>query len=104
MKVYNKLVRDKIPDIIKSKQQTPVTKVLDDEQYLQCLHEKLFEEANEFVEADDKEELADLLEVVYVIAEAKQIDLNEVEKIRKDKQEKRGGFKNKIYLESVLEQ
>ena len=98
---YNKLVRDKIIDIIISNGETPKSRVLSDEEYLEELHRKLFEEANEFIEEDSPEEMADLLEVVYSIAKLKNIDLNEVERIRKEQRQKRGGFENKIYLETV---
>ena len=98
---YNKLVRDKIVDIIKSKGENPKYHTLTDTEYLEELHKKLFEEANEFVEADDPEELADLLEVLYSIAKVKNISLKEVEKIRQEKCNKRGGFDKKIYLEDV---
>ena len=100
---YNKLVRDKIVDIIKSNGETPKYHTLSDEQYLEELHKKLLEEANEFIEEDSPEELADLLEVVYAIAKIKNINLEEVKEIRLKKREKRGGFDNKIYLETVEE-
>jgi predicted house-cleaning noncanonical NTP pyrophosphatase (MazG superfamily) len=100
---YNKLVRDKITNIIKKNGETPKCRILSDEEYLEELHKKLFEEANEFVEADDPEELADLLEVVYAIAKHKNINMEEVEQIRLNKREKRGGFDKKIYLEGVEE-
>ena len=66
-RVYNKLVRDKIPEIISNKGETPVTRVLKDDEYKKSLEEKLFEEYKEVIEGegDDRlEELADLLEVV----------------------------------------
>ena len=100
---YTKLVRDKIIDIIKSNGENPKYHTLTDEEYLVELHKKLFEEANEFVEEDSPEELADLLEVLYSIAKVKNISLEEVEKIRLKKREKRGGFDKKIYLEDVEE-
>ena len=98
---YNKLVRDRIIDIIKSNGENPIYHTLSDEEYLSELHKKLFEEANEFVENDDPEELADLLEVIYAIAKHKNINMQEVEQIRLNKRDKRGGFEDKIYLESV---
>ena len=100
---YGKLVRDKIIDIIKDNGEIPKYHKLSDEEFLNELHKKLLEEANEFIEADDPEELADLLEVVYAIAKHKNIDMKQVEDIRLKKREKRGGFENKIYLEGVEE-
>lgn len=101
--VYNKLVRDRIVEIIENKGEMPNYHTLSDKEYLDELHKKLFEEANEFIEQDDKEELADVLEVLYAIAKAKKIDLNEVEKIRLEKRQKRGGFDKKLFLETVDE-
>lgn len=100
---YGKLVRDKIIDIIKANGEIPKYYKLSDEEFLNELHKKLLEEANEFIEEDSPEELADLLEVVYAIAKHKNIDMKQVEDIRLKKREKRGGFENKIYLETVEE-
>ncbi len=100
---YGKLVRDRIVDIIIANGETPKYHTLNDKEYLKELHKKLLEEANEFVENDDPEELADLLEVIYAIAKHKNIDLTQVEQIRIKKSEKRGGFEDRIYLETVEE-
>ena len=101
---YGKLVRDRIIDIIRANGENPIYHTLSDEEYLNELHKKLFEEANEFVENDDPEELEDLLEVVYAIAKHKNINMEEVEKERLKKRDKRGGFDEKIYLEGVEEE
>ena len=98
---YGKLVRDKIIDIIRANGENPIYHTLTDGEYLVQLHKKLFEEANEFCENDDPEEFADLLEVLYAIAKLKNIDLDEVEKIRKEKAQKRGAFEKRIYLKEV---
>ena len=100
---YGKLVRNKIIDIIFANGEKPIYHTLSDEEYLKELHKKLLEEANEFIEEDSPEELADLLEVVYAIAKHKNINMDEVEKERVKKREKRGGFEDKIYLEGVEE-
>ena len=98
---YGKLVRDRIIDIIRANGENPIYHTLSDEEYLKELHKKLFEEATEFIEEDNPEELADLLEVIYAIAKHKNINMEEVENIRINKREKRGGFEDKIYLETV---
>lgn len=98
---YNKLVRDKIIDIIYTNGENPKYHILKDDEYLKELHKKLFEEVGEFIEEDSPEELADLMEVIYSIARVKNIDLMQVEQIRRDKRNKRGGFDKKIYLEGV---
>ena len=96
---YNKLIRDKIPEIITLKEGMICDyKILNDEEYLQELDKKIFEEAQEFVEDHSIEELADLMEVIYNVMEARNISMEDVEKARKLKNEEKGLFKNKIYL------
>lgn len=104
-KVFNKLVRDKIPEIIKLNGSIPFCKTLTDEENLIELNKKLTEEVNEYLLADNStciEELADIVEVIYGILNAKNVSLNEFEKIRQEKKNKRGGFKEKIFLEYTL--
>ena len=98
---HNKLVRDKIPDIIENAGKTPVTHILSDDEYLSELDRKLNEECAEYQADKSIEELADMLEVMYAIAEARGWSVSELEAVRKSKAEKRGGFKKKIYLEYV---
>lgn len=101
MPIHNKLVRDKIPDIIKNTGKVPHCHILSDEEYLSELDRKLNEECAEYQADKSIEELADMLEVMYAIAEVRGYSVAELEKIRAEKAEKRGGFKQKIYLESV---
>ena len=103
MKVYNKLVRDKIPEIIKEKGDLAETRELSDLEYLKELNKKLKEEVVEYLEDNNVEELADIVEVIYGILNAKNVSLDEFEKIRKDKVDKRGAFSKKIFLEKVIE-
>ena len=98
---YNKLVRDKIPEIIKKKGAVPITHIASDDEYWQKLKEKLQEEINEFMKDENAEELADILEVIYTIRDYKKIDKNELELLRKKKAEERGGFKDKIILDET---
>lgn len=98
---YKKLVRDKIPEIIKNNGEEPICRVLDDEEYLKELNIKLLEEANEFIEAGNVEELADIMEVVEALAKVHNINFDDVRKEQKVKREKRGAFESKIYLEGV---
>ena len=99
--VHNKLVRDKIPEIIEKAGKTPVTHILSEEEYITELDRKLNEECAEYQADKNIEELADMLEVMYAIAEARDWSVSELEAVRRDKAEKRGGFKDKIYLEYV---
>ena len=104
MKTYNKLVRDKIPEIIKNNGAKSVNiKILDDESYLQALNTKLQEELNEYLESGTIEELADLEEVLRAILDAKKTSYEDFEKIRLSKVYKRGAFNDKVFLESVDE-
>jgi predicted house-cleaning noncanonical NTP pyrophosphatase (MazG superfamily) len=99
-RVSNKLVRDKIPDIIKSKGETPITRILSEKEYFEELVKKLHEECVEFQEALNIEELADVQEVVLALADVIS-SRTELENIRRAKAEERGAFEKKIYLESV---
>ena len=99
MKVYNKLVRDKIPEIIKKRGAKFSVHVAGSEEYLQKLKEKLQEEVKEFLESEETEELADILEVIYAIAKAKNMNKSELEKIRIIKRKEKGSFHKRIILE-----
>lgn len=103
MKIYNKLVRDKIPDIILKDHCLPTTRVLDDEEYIKELNKKLMEEVNEYLEEENIEEMVDILEVIRAILEAKGVTYEEIEDKRIKKAKKRGGFKDKVFLEKVME-
>ena len=96
---YNKLVRDKIPEYIKSKRGTPITHIADDAEYWQKLKEKLLEEVNEFIEAETIEEMADVLEVIDAILNYKKFDKKELQKVKVKKSNERGKFNDKIILE-----
>jgi predicted house-cleaning noncanonical NTP pyrophosphatase (MazG superfamily) len=100
---YHKLVRDKIPDIIRQAGKTCTCSVLSDEDYKKLLDEKLNEELAEYQESKSMEELADLLEVIRAVAIARGSSPEEIESIRKTKAQNRGGFEKKILLEEVTE-
>lgn len=98
---YNKLVRDRIPEIIRQKGQVPVIRIASDDEYLEKLKEKLIEEAKEFSEKEDEEELSDILEVLHAISDFKKIKMEKIEQLRKKKAAERGGFGKKIILDEV---
>ena len=101
---YNKLVRDRIPEIIRNNGEEPETRILSDEEYKEELEKKLLEEYNEVLNAsgnDRIEELADMLEVMISLAALEEKTLDDIITKAEQKREKRGGFKEKIYLKSV---
>jgi predicted house-cleaning noncanonical NTP pyrophosphatase (MazG superfamily) len=105
MPTYNKLVRDKIPQIIESKGKEFSTKIPSDEDYIKYLKEKAYEELDEYCAAETDgeavEELADLLEVIRALAKQHGSTIEEIEAVRKDKAERRGGLKDKMFLIEV---
>lgn len=99
---YNKLVRDKIPEIIICNGDTAVTHVANDLEYSKKLKEKLQEEVDEFLKDENSEELADILEVIYALSDLQNVSKKELERIRLEKFEKRGGFSKKIILDETI--
>ena len=104
-KEFNKLVRDKIPEIIREKGGNPEFEILDDADYLKLLNNKLLEECNEVITAETKEdkteELADLLEVIMAMSKFMDIDFDTVDRVRQEKKTKRGGFDSRIFLKAT---
>lgn len=98
---HAKLIRDNVPEIIRSKGQTPVTHVADDKEYWEKLKVKLREEVGEFCFDEREEELADVLEVLYAVAKYKKIDWSNLEKTRAAKKKERGGFEGRIILDET---
>lgn len=103
MKIINKLIRDRIPEIIESSGRNHRTVVLDDKKYIDSLNKKLNEELEEYQESKKIEELADIVEVIYGILKYKGVSIEEFDKIRLDKKEKRGGFDKRLFLISTDE-
>ena len=101
--IYNKLVRDKIPQIIFDSGKIPVCNTLSDEDYEKCLQDKLYEEIAEYKESKNAEELADILEVIYALGQVHCVSPAELEKIRIEKAASRGAFHQKIFLQQVLD-
>lgn len=102
--IYNKLVRDKIPEEInKIKGRTAIYEIMDDNEYVKELNKKLLEEANEYIADNSIEELADLMEVVEAIMINTNIEMSQIQEKMKIKRDKKGGFKDKIYLKYVEE-
>ncbi len=96
--LHNKLVRNKIPDIIAESGRQCKTKILSKKDYVFELERKLSEEVHEYKLDKNPDELCDVLEVVYALAEARGMSISELEEKRLAKKEKRGGFDGRVYL------
>ncbi|MDP5275991.1 nucleoside triphosphate pyrophosphohydrolase [Chengkuizengella axinellae] len=107
MPIYNKLVRDLIPDIISNTGKKYHTRVLNESEFTTELRLKLKEELDEYLAANTDEdaldELADMLEVIHALASQHGASLEELDNIREVKVQKRGSFKEKIFLIEVAD-
>ena len=104
MKTYNKLVRDKIPEIIEADGEMPKVRILGEAEYKVALLEKLVEESREAMAAkgDPKElskEIGDVLEVIDATIEAFGLDRSRIEESKQKRKESRGGFEKRLFLE-----
>lgn len=100
-KMKSKLVRDKIPLIIKKNGSIPITYRAGKKEFLNKIKEKLKEETEEFILSEEIEELADILEVIFTIAEIKHVNRHSLLRIQKQKKERNGGFSQRYILEEV---
>lgn len=100
---YNILVRDKVPEILEKSGKTCVYEKLSDEQYIKMLAETLLEEAKEYLERETVEELVDIGEVMHAILAYKNVSVEQFQKIRTEKLESCGGYKNRVFLKEVKE-
>lgn len=96
--LYNKLVRDKIPEIIAQQGESANTRILNGKEYTVALEQKLDEETAEFHKEKNLEELADILEVVYALADDLGCTKEDLLQVYNQKHEKRGGFQSRIFL------
>lgn len=103
MTTYNKLIRDRIPEIISAAGKSCTTEILSEQDYLHMLDAKLDEELAEYHKDQTIEELADLLEVIRAVAVARGFTLEELDRVRAEKAAKRGSFEKRILLKEVYE-
>ena len=96
---YNKLIRDKIPDILKEKGIKYKIRFADSKEYWEKLKEKLAEEVKEFSQSENIEEMADILEVIDAICAHKEFDKKKLQAVKNQKSSERGGFEKRIILE-----
>ena len=103
-RVYNKLVRDNIPDIIRQQGETPVIRTLEDGEFLRCLEGKLREEVEEFLAEKTLNELGDILEVLEAVAHLQGWTDGEIRRAKEEKAQRNGAFRERVFLEKVLEE
>lgn len=103
-KLYHKLVRDRIPEIIEQSGKTCVVSTLSDKEYLRMIDEKLTEELGEYYADGNIEELADLIEVIYAAAKVRGYTIEQLEAVRVDKVQRRGAFDKRILLTEVIDE
>ncbi len=105
-KIYDKLVRDNIPDIIRSDGEKPITRILDDKEYWNYLLKKDSEELEEVKTActseEVKKELGDKLEVLIAMANFYGFTLEDIINESEIKKSKKGGFEKRILLEKII--
>lgn len=103
MKKYDKLIRDRIPEIIKESGKKCIVEKIDDQNIPKYLDKKLKEEVEEYFESGEIEEIADILEVLREIIKYKNISFEKIQKIREDKKTIKGGFSEKLKLKRVID-
>lgn len=96
--VYNKLVRDRIPELMERQGKRPVTRLLEPEEYTRALEEKLREETEEYFRDQNAEELADILEVVFALGKNLGCSQETLLRLRREKAQARGAFRDRVYL------
>jgi predicted house-cleaning noncanonical NTP pyrophosphatase (MazG superfamily) len=99
---FNKLVRDRIPEVIERAGKRANVEALSDAEFLAAVDAKLQEELDEYLASGDPTELADLLETLYAASLARGVDRDELEQIRLKKRKERGGFELKLFLKEVI--
>ena len=100
--VHNKLVRDRIPEMIEASGKACTVEVLPEDAYIQALDAKLNEELAEYQQSKSLEELADLLEVMDAVVKVRGCTWDELTRVREEKRAQRGGFDHRLFLKEVI--
>jgi predicted house-cleaning noncanonical NTP pyrophosphatase (MazG superfamily) len=102
-KIYKKLVRDRIPEMIEENNQVGEFYIFPESDFEDELTLKMQEEIGEYLTSKNPEELADILEILMELAKIRDIPFSEIETIRQKKLNDRGGFSKRIFLVKVRE-
>ncbi|MEK7615213.1 MAG: NUDIX domain-containing protein [Patescibacteria group bacterium] len=100
-KKFDKLVRDRIPEIIQERGEIAMTHEANQEEYKKALQTKLVEELEEYLDSEEPEELADLLEVIHSLTALHGTNREQLQLVQKQKHAERGGFEKRIILEET---
>lgn len=100
---YQKLVRELIPQLIEEDGNEAITRTLEPQEHFQALKDKLLEEVEEYIESEDTEELADIVEIVRSLLEHHMMTYEDLEQTRKQRIEEHGSYSARIFLEEVIE-
>lgn len=98
---HDKLVRDRIPEIIRSHGEIPLISTADPTEYKSRLHQKLLEEVQEYLESESSEELADILEVIHSLTALQGVPREQLQHLQNKKRDERGGFEKRIVLKET---
>ncbi len=96
--VDEKLVRDRIPEIIRNNGETPEVRVASIDEMDFLLRRKIVEESNELLASGSDEEVADVLEALYALLDIRGLALADIERLRQAKRDRRGGFSRRFVL------
>jgi len=99
---YNKLIRDRIPEIIKAAGWKPKVRTLRKSEFLNAVKRKIREEAKELIRANSEkgivDEVVDIQELLDVLATEIKLPKPKIKKLQTAKRKKRGGFKKRLFL------
>ena len=100
-RIYNKLVRDNIPQLIKESGRDCSSRILNEKEYYDALLDKIVEEIEEYRISGNEEELADVFEVLDCLVQLKEYEPMHIDYLQLIRREKRGSFKDRVLLIDV---
>lgn len=101
--IHEKLVRDLIPQLIEEGGDEAITQVLSEDELRSALRDKLKTCIDDYLESEDTEELADMLEIIRTLVQFHAISYDELEELREKKLEEYGSYDARLYLIETIE-